>query len=225
MINSLAVLARVNEYGFIESPYFRVVNGQVTQELVYLSAIEEGHYVIAQATSERDENGQLVGSHFTCRHKGESLMMPLERIDFIDVIPNQMISVAASLVPFLEHNDANRALMGSNMQRQAVPLIRSEKPLVGTGIERDAARHSGVNIIAKRPGQVAYVDANRIVVRVDDQVVQPGDSVVDIYTLTKNLRSNHNTWINQKPIVDLHESIIAGDVLADGTCSDLGELS
>ncbi|OGT63830.1 MAG: DNA-directed RNA polymerase subunit beta, partial [Gammaproteobacteria bacterium RIFCSPHIGHO2_12_FULL_45_9] len=226
LINSLAVYARTNDYGFLESPYRRVVDGHVTKELVYLSAIEEGDYYIAQASTTVDAKGCLLDELVSCRHKGEFTLTSPDRINFMDVSPRQIVSVAASLIPFLEHDDANRALMGSNMQRQAVPTIRPEKPLVGTGMERIVAVDSGVTVAAKRPGVVRAVDASRIVVRVDDAALRDNEDIgVDIYNLTKYTRSNQNTCINQRPIVNVGDVVQVGDVLADGPSTDLGELS
>jgi DNA-directed RNA polymerase subunit beta len=225
LINSLALYARTNRYGFLETPYRKVVDGRVTDEIVYLSAIEEGNYVIAQANAAVDAEGRLVDTLVSCRHKNEFELKSPREVQFMDVAPSQIVSVAASLIPFLEHDDANRALMGSNMQRQAVPCLRPEKPLVGTGIERRAAMDSGSCVIARRGGVVDYVDANRIVVRVDDDETGPGDIGVDIYKLTKYQRSNQNTNINQRPIVKPGERIARGDVIADGSSTDLGELA
>lgn len=220
LINSLAVYARTNKYGFLESPYRKVVNGKITEEIEYLSAIEEGQYVIAQANVAVTDNGHLVEGLVPCRHLNEFTLTTTDKVQFMDISPRQIVSVAASLIPFLEHDDANRALMGSNMQRQAVPTLRAEKPLVGTGMERIVAVDSGVTLNAARSGVVYSVDASRIVVKVDDS-----DSGVDIYNLTKYQRSNQNTCINQKPLVVKGEHIKAGDVLADGPSTDLGELA
>jgi DNA-directed RNA polymerase subunit beta len=225
LINSLALYARTNKYGFLETPYRRVVNGKVTNEIEFLSAIEEGNYVIAQANAAIDKTGQLTDSLVSCRFKNEFELKSSEEVQFMDVAPAQIVSVAASLIPFLEHDDANRALMGSNMQRQAVPCLRPEKPLVGTGVERTAAVDSGTCVIALRGGIVDYVDANRIVVRVNDEETVAGEVGVDIYKLTKYTRSNQNTNINQRPIVRPGERIAKGDVVADGASSDLGELA
>ncbi len=225
LINSLALYARTNEYGFIETPYRKVVNGRVTNEIEYLSAIEEGQYVIAQANTPLDEEGRFVDDLVSCRHKNEFTLSAPERIQYMDVAPSQIVSVAASLIPFLEHDDANRALMGSNMQRQAVPCLRPEKPLVGTGIERTAAVDSGTVVKARRGGVVDYVDASRIVVRVNDEETAPGEVGVDIYTLTKYMRSNQNTNINQRPLVKVGDVIARGDVIADGASTDKGELA
>ncbi len=225
LINSLAVYARTNEYGFLETPYRKVTNSRVTDQIDYLSAIEEGEFVIAQANATMDKGGKLTDTLVSCRHKNEFTMSTPERINYIDVSPKQIVSVAAALIPFLEHDDANRALMGSNMQRQAVPTLRSEKPLVGTGIERAVAIDSGVTVVARRGGVVDSVDAGRIVVRVNDTETMPGESGVDIYTLIKYTRSNQNTCINQKPLVVPSDVVAKGDVLADGPSTDLGELA
>ena len=226
LINSLATYARTNSYGFLESPYRRVVDGVVTDDIEYLSAIEESEYVIAQASAKVDENNRLVDDQLvTVRHKNEFTVMPRDRVNFMDVSPRQLVSVAASLIPFLEHDDANRALMGSNMQRQAVPTLKSEKPLVGTGMERYVAQDSGVCVVAKRSGTVVGVDAARIVVKVSDEETDLGDAGVDIYNLTKYQRSNQNTCINQRPLVMEGDVVARGDVLADGPSVDLGELA
>jgi len=225
LINSLALYARLNEYGFIETPYRRVEAGRVTNQIDYLSAIEEGKYVIAQANAPLNEQGELVGDLISAREKGESVLVSSEVIQYMDVSPAQIVSVAASLVPFLEHDDANRALMGANMQRQAVPTLRPEKALVGTGIERVAAVDSGTVVAAKRGGVVDLVDATRIVVRVNDNETAAGEVGVDIYNLIKYQRSNQNTNIDQRPIVKRGDKIRAGDVIADGASTDLGELA
>jgi DNA-directed RNA polymerase subunit beta len=225
LINSLALYARTNKYGFLETPYRKVTNTKVTNEIEFLSAIEEGNYVIAQANAGVDKAGKLVDTLVSCRFKNEFELKSAEEVQYMDVAPAQIVSVAASLIPFLEHDDANRALMGSNMQRQAVPCLRPEKPLVGTGVERTAAIDSGTCVIALRGGVVDYVDANRIVVRVNDDETVPGDVGVDIYKLTKYTRSNQNTNINQRPIVKQGERIAKGDVVADGASTDLGELA
>jgi DNA-directed RNA polymerase subunit beta len=225
LINSLALYARLNEYGFIETPYRRVVDGKVTKEIDYLSAIEEGKYVIAQANAPLNESGELVGDLISAREKGESVLVSAERINYMDVSPAQIVSVAASIVPFLEHDDANRALMGANMQRQAVPVLRPEKAVVGTGIERVAAIDSGTVVTALRGGVVDHVDATRIVVRVNDAEAQAGEVGVDIYNLIKYQRSNQNTNIHQRPIVKKGDIIAKGDVVADGASTDLGELA
>lgn len=224
LINSLATFARVNKYGFIESPYRRVVDGKVTDEIVYLSAMEEGRYAIAQASAGMDAQDRLNEDFVSCRKEGEFTIAPPSDIDFIDVSPKQLVSVAASLIPFLENDDANRALMGSNMQRQAVPLLRAEAPLIGTGMERSVARDSGVTVVAKRDGVVDQVDATRIVIRVADDFAKSG-SVVDIYNLQKFQRSNHSTCINQKPLVFPGETVKTGDIIADGPATDCGELA
>jgi len=225
LINSLATYARTNEYGFLESPVRKVVNGVVTDEIHYLSAIEESGFVIAQASSPVDENGRLTQELVSVRHKNEFTLMPAEQVDYMDVSPAQVVSVAASLIPFLEHDDANRALMGSNMQRQAVPTLRAEKPLVGTGMERNVARDSGVCVVAKRGGVIDYVDAARIIVRVNDEETEAGEAGVDIYNLIKYTRSNQNTCINQRPLVKHGDKVSKGDILADGPSIDLGELA
>jgi DNA-directed RNA polymerase subunit beta len=225
LINSLATYAQTNEYGFLESPYHRVVKGVVTKEVEYLSAIDEAQYVIAQASVPVDAKGRFVEELIDVRHQNEFTKTAAENVDFMDVSPKQVVSVAASLIPFLEHDDANRALMGSNMQRQAVPTLRAEKPLVGTGMERAVARDSGVCVIAKRGGVIDSVDASRIVVRVADAEIEAGDAGVDIYTLTKFTRSNQNTCINQRPLVKPGDVINARDILADGPSIDMGELA
>ncbi|HLX21700.1 MAG TPA: DNA-directed RNA polymerase subunit beta [Usitatibacter sp.] len=225
LINSLALYARTNDFGFIETPYRRVKDGKVTKDIEYLSAIEEGKYVIAQANAELDKAGKFVDELVSCRHRNEFTLSGPEKIEYIDVAPSQIVSVAASLIPFLEHDDANRALMGSNMQRQAVPCLRAEKPLVGTGIERTVAIDSGTAVQARRGGRIDYVDAGRIVVRVNDNETRPGEAGVDIYNLTKYTRSNQNTNINQRPLVKVGDHIAAGDVVADGASTDMGELA
>ena len=225
LINSLAVYARTNKYGFLETPYRKVIAGRVTDDVEYLSAIEENDYVIAQANSDVDAKSNLIAHFVTCRYQGESLLKPPSEVHFMDVSPMQTVSVAAALVPFLEHDDANRALMGANMQRQAVPTLRSEKPLVGTGIERAVARDSGVNTAALRGGVIDQVDAGRIVVRVHEKEIGEHDAGVDIYTLVKYTRSNQNTCINQIPLVRVGDRVVKGDVLADGPSTDLGELA
>ena len=226
LINSLAVFARCNDYGFLETPYRRVNNNHVSEDFEYLSAIDEGQYVIAQANTDLDENGNIIDEYVQCRYKGESTVRRASDVQFMDVSPQQVISVAAALIPFLEHDDANRALMGANMQRQAVPTVRSEKPFVGTGMERAVAVDSGVAIIARRGGTIEHVDGNRIVVRVNEDEVQGvADPGVDIYNLIKYTRSNQNTCINQRPCVSINERVQAGDVLADGSSTDLGELA
>jgi len=225
LINSLAIYARTNEYGFLETPYRKVNKGKVTDEIEYLSAIEESDYVIAQASATTNSRGRLTDVLVSSRHLNEFTLSPPDNVDYMDVSPRQIVSVAAALIPFLEHDDANRALMGSNMQRQAVPTLRSEKPLVGTGIERTVATDSGVTVIAQRGGLVDSVDASRIVVRVNDDEVSAGEPGVDIYNLTKYTRSNQNTCINQKPLVKPGDVVAAKDVLADGPSTDLGELA
>lgn len=226
LINSLSVYARTNEYGFLETPYRRVVDGKVTDEIDYLSAIEEGRYVIAQANSELDENGCLKTDELiTCREKGETILATADRVQYMDVATGQVVSVAASLIPFLEHDDANRALMGANMQRQAVPCLRAEKPMVGTGIERAVAVDSATAIVARRGGVVEYVDANRIVIRVHDDEATAEQGGVDIYNLVKFTRSNQSTNINQRPAVKAGDVLQKGDLIADGASTDLGELA
>jgi DNA-directed RNA polymerase subunit beta len=225
LINSLALYARTNEYGFLETPYRKVNNGKVTNDIDFLSAIEEGNFVIAQANAQIDKNGKLVDGLVSCRFKNEFTLATADRVQYMDVAPAQIVSVAASLIPFLEHDDANRALMGSNMQRQAVPCLRPEKALVGTGIERTVAVDSGTAVQALRGGVVDYVDASRIVVRVNDDETVPGDVGVDIYNLVKYTRSNQNTNINQTPLVKPGERIAKGDVVADGASTDMGELA
>ncbi len=225
LINSLATYARTNGYGFLESPYRKVTDGKVTEDIEYLSAIDEANYVIAQASVPVDDKGAFVGELVDVRHQNEFTKTAPENVNYMDVSPKQVVSVAASLIPFLEHDDANRALMGSNMQRQAVPTLRAEKPLVGTGMERDVARDSGVCVIAKRGGVVDSVDAARIVVRVSDEETEAGEAGVDIYNLTKFTRSNQNTCINQRPLVKPGDNIARGDTLADGPSIDMGELA
>jgi DNA-directed RNA polymerase subunit beta len=225
LINSLSAFARCNEYGFLETPYRRVVDGIVTDEVDYLSAIQEGQFVIAQANAKLTEEGGFADELITARQKGESGLHPRDLVDYMDVATNQVVSIAASLIPFLEHDDANRALMGANMQRQAVPTLRAEKPLVGTGIERNVAVDSGVTAVAKRGGMVQSVDASRIVIKVNEDELVPGEAGIDIYNLTKYTRSNQNTCINQRPTVLPGEPVARGDVLADGPSTDLGELA
>ncbi|AQG99805.1 DNA-directed RNA polymerase subunit beta [Burkholderia sp. KK1] len=225
LINSLALYAHLNEYGFLETPYRKVVDSKVTDQIDYLSAIEEGRYVIAQANAAVAEDGTLTDELVSSREAGETLMVTPDRIQYMDVAPSQIVSVAASLIPFLEHDDANRALMGSNMQRQAVPCLRPEKPVVGTGIERTVAVDSGTTVQALRGGVVDYVDAGRIVIRVNDDEAVAGDVGVDIYNLIKYTRSNQNTNINQRPIAKVGDKVARGDVLADGASTDLGELA
>jgi DNA-directed RNA polymerase subunit beta len=224
LINSLALFARTNQYGFMETPYRKVDNGKVTDQIDFLSAIEEGNFVIAQANADLDK-GKLKEGLVSCRNKNEFMLATPDRVEYMDVAPSQIVSVAASLIPFLEHDDANRALMGSNMQRQAVPCLRPEKALVGTGIERTVAVDSGTAVQALRGGVVDYVDASRIVVRVNDDETVAGDVGVDIYNLVKYTRSNQNTNINQRPLVNVGEKIAKGDVVADGASTDMGELA
>ena len=225
LMNSLATYARTNTYGFLESPYRKVVNNRVTDEIDFLSAIDESEFVIAQASASLDKNGGFVDNLVTVRHRGETTLAPRDQINYMDVAPQQMVSVAAALIPFLEHDDANRALMGSNMQRQAVPTLRSEKPLVGTGLERNVAHDSGVCVVAQHGGVIESVDASRIIVRVRDEETQAGEAGVDIYNLTKYTRSNQNTCINQQPLVKRGDVIERGDILADGPSVDMGELA
>jgi DNA-directed RNA polymerase subunit beta len=225
LINSLALYAQTNSYGFIETPYRRVVDGKPTADIDYLSAIEENRYVIAQANSDIDDKGVLSGDLISCRHMNEFSLSTPDKIQYMDVSPRQIVSVAASMIPFLEHDDANRALMGSNMQRQAVPTLRADKPLVGTGMERTVAMDSGAAVRATRGGFIDSVDASRIVVRVNDDETIAGETGVDIYTMTKYTRSNQNTCVNQRPLVKLGDVIARGDTLADGPSTDLGELA
>ncbi|MCC4633697.1 DNA-directed RNA polymerase subunit beta [Xanthomonas dyei] len=226
LINSLAVFARTNQYGFLETPYRKVLDGKVSDDVEYLSAIEENEYVIAQANALTDVKNMLTEQFVPCRFQGESLLKPPAEVHFMDVSPMQTVSVAAALVPFLEHDDANRALMGANMQRQAVPTLRSQKPLVGTGIERAVARDSGVTVNALRGGVIEQIDAARIVVKVNEAEIGGGtDAGVDIYNLIKYTRSNQNTCINQRPLVNVGDVIARGDVLADGPSTDIGELA
>ena len=225
LINSLAVYARTNDYGFLETPYRKVENGKVTDEVEYLSAIVEGDYVIAQANANVDSKGVFQDNFIPCRHQGETMLREPKEVSYMDVSPKQIVSVAASLVPFLEHDDANRALMGSNMQRQAVPTLKADKPLVGTGMERAVAQDSGVTAVARRGGVVDQVDAGRIVVRANEDEVPAGDPGVDIYNLVKYSRSNQNTCMNQRPLVTVGDIVKKDDVLADGPSTDLGELA
>jgi len=225
LINTLAVYAKTNDYGFLETPYQLVKDGVVTDEVVYISAIDEINHTIAQANASVDANGKLMDELISCRHKNEFVFVNSSEVTLIDIDSKQISSVAASLIPFLEHDDANRALMGSNMQRQAVPTLRAEKPLVGTGIERVVATDSRVCVTAKHSGVVEAVDASRIVIRVDSKEAKAGELGVDIYNLTKYSRSNQNTCINQKPLVRTGDKVVAGDVLADGPSTDLGELA
>ena len=221
----MAVYASTNQYGFLETPYRKVVNNKVTDDVVYLSAIEEGDYAIAQANATLDEKGRLTDTLVPVRYRNEFTFSTPDRVQFMDVSPRQIVSVAAALIPFLEHDDANRALMGSNMQRQAVPIMKTEKPLVGTGMEAIVAKDSGVTVIAKRDGVVDYVDASRIVVRASHMVAGSEEAGVDIYNLTKYTRTNRDTCINQRPLVSKGNMIAKGDVLADGQSTDLGELA
>ena len=225
LINSLSMFAQTNEYGFLETPYRRIEDGVVTDEVDFLSAIEEGNFVIAQANAELNDENRLSEELVPCRYKNEFTLMPADQVQYMDVAPQQIVSVAAALIPFLEHDDANRALMGSNMQRQAVPTLRADKPLVGTGIERVVAKDSGVTVVAKRGGTIDYVDASRIVIKVNEDEMVAGEAGIDIYNLTKYTRSNQNTCINQRPCVNHGEPIERGDVLADGPSTDLGELA
>ena len=225
LINSLACFARTNAYGFLETPYRKVVDGKLTDKIEYLSAIEEGEFVIAQANVAVDENGELTEDLVSCRHKNEFTLSPKDRVSYVDVSPRQIVSVAASLIPFLEHDDANRALMGSNMQRQAVPTLRAEKPLSGTGMERTVAIDSGVTVVARRGGVIDAVDAARVVVRVNDDETIVGEPGVDIYNLTKYTRSNQNTCINQRTLVKSGDVVARGDVLADGPSTDMADLA
>ena len=225
LINSLSTFARTNEYGFLESPYRKVIDGKLTDEIEYLSAINEAEFVIAQVSAELDDNDTLTEDLVAVRHLNEFTVMPPERVQYMDVSPRQVVSVAASLIPFLEHDDANRALMGSNMQRQAVPTLKAEKPLVGTGIERKVASDSGVCEVALRGGVIESVDASRVVVRVNPDEIATGEAGVDIYNLTKYTRSNQNTCINQRPVVKQGDVVVRGDILADGPSVDMGELA
>ncbi|MCL8385280.1 MULTISPECIES: DNA-directed RNA polymerase subunit beta [Xanthobacter] len=224
LINSLATFARVNKYGFIEAPYRRVVESKVTDEVVYLSAMEEGKYYVAQANIPLDKDGRFEEDLIVCRHAGDVLLVSPDRVDFMDVSPKQLVSVAAALIPFLENDDANRALMGSNMQRQAVPLVRSQAPLVGTGMEAVVARDSGAAIAARRTGVIDQVDATRIVIRATEEA-DPSKSGVDIYRLMKFQRSNQSTCINQRPLVRVGDQVRKGDIIADGPSTELGELA
>lgn len=225
LINSLAVFAKTNNFGFLETPYRRVIDGKVTDDIEYMSAIEEVGAVIAQADSPMNDKGELTDEMVSVRHDGEFVRMSADKVTHMDVSPRQVVSVAASLIPFLEHDDANRALMGSNMQRQAVPTLRSDKPLVGTGMERHVARDSGVCVVAKRGGVIEEVDASRIIVRINDDEMTAGEAGIDIYNLVKYTRSNQNTCINQRVIVSQGDKIARGDILADGPSTDLGELA
>ena len=223
LINSLSTYAHINKYGFIECPYRKVVNGVVTKDVVYLSADEEGKFKIAEANAKVKEDGHFENDLIACRKAGEFEFAKPEEIDFIDVSPKQLVSVATALIPFLENDDANRALMGANMQRQAVPLLRSEAPLVGTGVEGVVAKDSGATVVAKRDGVVSQVDATRIVVTSEGENVT--DAGVDIYKLQKFRRSNQNTCINQVPLVKVGDKVKAGDIMADGPCTEMGELA
>jgi DNA-directed RNA polymerase subunit beta len=225
LINSLSCYARTNDYGFLETPYRQVVDGVVTEQIDYLSAIEEGNFVIAQANAEKDDSNKLTEDLVNCRFKNEFTLKTSADVQYMDVSPQQIISVAASLIPFLEHDDANRALMGSNMQRQAVPTLIVDKPLVGTGMEKVVAVDSGVTEVAKRGGVVTFVDASRIVVKVNENEMHAGEAGIDIYNLTKYTRSNQNTCINQRPVCRMGEPVVRGDVLADGPSTDMGELA
>ena len=225
LINSMALYARLNEYGFLETPYRKIIDGRVSDQIDYLSAIEESHYVIAQANAQLDEEGRFTDDLVACREAGETMLTSPANVHYMDVAPSQIVSVAASLIPFLEHDDANRALMGANMQRQAVPCLRPEKPLVGTGVERTVAVDSGTTVQALRGGIVDHVDAERVVIRVNDDENVAGEVGVDIYNLIKYTRSNQNTNINQRPIVARGDLVAKGDVLADGASTDLGELA
>ncbi|MCL4189864.1 MAG: DNA-directed RNA polymerase subunit beta [Rhodobacteraceae bacterium] len=224
LINSLATYARVNKYGFIETPYRKVRNAQVTDEVIYMSATEEMRHTIAQANATLDDGGRFINEFVSTRKGGEFMLNPRESVDLIDVSPKQLVSVAASLIPFLENDDANRALMGSNMQRQAVPLLQSEAPFVGTGIEGVVARDSGAAFMARRAGVIDQVDATRIVVRATE-LLEPGEPGVDIYRLRKFKRSNQSSCINQRPLVKVGDSVARGQVIADGPCTDMGELA
>ena len=224
LINSLATFARVNKYGFIESPYRKVKDGVVTDDVVYLSAMEEAKHYVAQSNAEYDADGRFTTELITCRHAGENMMVPSDKVDLMDVSPKQLVSVAASLIPFLENDDANRALMGSNMMRQAVPLVKAEAPFVGTGMEAIVARDSGAAIGARRAGVVDQVDATRIVIRATEEL-DPSKSGVDIYSLQKYQRSNQNTCINQRPLVRVGDRVHKGDIIADGPSTDLGDLA
>ncbi len=224
LINSLATYARVNKYGFVETPYRKVKDGRVTDEVVYLSAMEEGRYNVAQANVSLDNRGRFTEELVVCRHAGDVNPIPREKVDFMDVSPKQLVSVAAALIPFLENDDANRALMGSNMQRQAVPLVRAEAPFVGTGMEGVVARDSGAAIAARRTGVIDQIDATRIVIRATEEL-DPSKSGVDIYRLMKFQRSNQSTCINQRPLVKVGDTVKKGDIIADGPSTDLGELA
>ena len=224
LINSLATYARINKYGFIETPYRKVDNERVSNKVIYMSAMDEGRYTIAQANAELDAKGKFTHDIVSCRKDGDFLMARREDIEYIDVSPKQLVSVAAALIPFLENDDANRALMGSNMQRQAVPLIRTEAPLVGTGMESIVARDSGATIIAKRSGVVDQLDATRIVISATEETSHSAAGV-DIYNLLKFQRSNQNTFLHQRPLVSVGDRVEVGDTIADGPSTDLGELA
>ncbi len=225
LINSLALYASLNEYGFLETPYLKVVDKKLAGEISYLSAIEEGRYVIAQANAVMDGQGRLSGDLVSVRVNGEATLSSPDKVQYMDVTTSQIVSVAASLIPFLEHDDANRALMGSNMQRQAVPCLRPEKAFVGTGIERTCAIDSGTVVRARRGGKIDFIDSRRIVIRVNDQETSEGEAGVDIYNLIKYMRSNQNTNINQRPLVETGDVVCQGDVIADGASTDMGELA
>ena len=224
LINSLATFARVNKYGFIETPYRKVEGGKVTDEVHYMSATEEMRHTVAQANAQLDDEGRFKNELVSTRQSGDYTLAPSENVDLIDVSPKQLVSVAASLIPFLENDDANRALMGSNMQRQAVPLLQAEAPLVGTGIEEVVARDSGAAIMAKRAGIIDQVDAQRIVIRATEDL-ELGDAGVDIYRMRKFQRSNQNTCINQRPLIKVGDTVTKGQVIADGPSTDMGELA
>ncbi|WP_343188244.1 DNA-directed RNA polymerase subunit beta [Buchnera aphidicola (Ceratoglyphina bambusae)] len=225
LINSLSVYAKINKYGFLETPYIKVINKKITKKIHYLSAIEECQFIIAQANTNINKNNEFVDNLITCRYNGESGLFAPDKINYMDVSTQQIVSVGASLIPFLEHDDANRALMGANMQRQAVPTLKAEKPLIGTGMERSVAVDSGVTVIAKRNGIVKYVDASKIIIKNYEKFNNKNNLGIDIYNLTKYTRSNQNTCINQTTCVKVGEKILKGDVLADGTSTDLGELA
>ncbi len=225
LIASLSTYARINEYGFVETPYRVVKDGQVTNEIKYFSALEEEGHAIAQANAPIDENGVFINELVNVRKTGEFMLLPPDQIDLMDVSPKQIVSVAAALIPFLENDDANRALMGSNMQRQAVPLLRTDAPLVGTGMERVVAHDSGNSVVARHDGLVESVDADRIVIQVGNENREEGGTGVDIYNLLKFSRSNQNTCINQKPIVKVGDRVKCGDVIADGPSTQWGELA
>ncbi|MDQ6966254.1 MAG: DNA-directed RNA polymerase subunit beta, partial [Mariprofundaceae bacterium] len=225
LINSLSCFAKINEFGFIETPYRKVVGGKVTDEVEYLSAIAEENHVIAQANAVVTTDGSFEAEFIQCRQNGDFIMAAHEQINYMDVSPSQVISVSAGLIPFLEHDDANRALMGSNMQRQAVPLVKADKPLVGTGMEASVARDSGVAMVARRGGLIESVDASRIVVRVNDNEQVEGEPGVDIYRLFKYRRSNQNTCFNQRPLVKVGDAVHKSEIIADGPSTDQGELA